>query len=220
MGAGKKIEYFLVHTLKCSNKQARAMLAQGKVCVAGEIVRENIEIDHTSEITVDGKMVQQKPIYLKFYKPVGFVSSLNEKVADSLYPIFKDLLPLTIAGRLDKNSEGLLLLTNDGKWAKHITDPTTLKEKEYVVKVDNSFTSDFVEKMSEGVDIGFYKTKPCRCWIIDNFSFGIILTEGKNKQIRRMCKTLGYKVVFLKRIRVDKITIENQTVGSYQLLKM
>lgn len=219
MGAGKKLEYFLVHTLKCSNKQARALLAQHKVQIAGEIITENIEIDHTSEITVSGKIIRHKPIYLKYYKPVGFVSSLNEKVADSLFPVFKDHLPLVIAGRLDKNSEGLLLLTNDGKWAKHITDPSTLKEKEYLVKVDRAIDHAFVKKMSTGVDIGFYKTKACKCWMIDEFSFRIILTEGKNKQIRRMCKALDHKVVFLKRLRVDKITIDDQPVGTFSVLK-
>lgn len=219
MGAGKKIEYFLVHTLKCSNKQARLWLAQNKVRIGNQIITKNIEIDHTSEIAVDGKIVRHAPIYLKYYKPVGSVSSLNEHVKDSLFEVFKDHLPLTIAGRLDKNSEGLLLLTNDGKWAKHITDPTTLKEKEYLVKVDKEIDAEFIKKMSAGVDIGFYRTKPCKCRIIDEHNFNIILTEGKNKQIRRMCKSLGNRVIGLKRIRIDKIYLDNQTIGTFELLK-
>lgn len=220
MGAGKKIEYFLVHTLKCSNKQARAMIAERRVRVKGEIVDENKEIDHTSEITVDGKIIRQEPVYLKYYKPVGFVSSLNQNVEDSLYSVFKDHLPLVIAGRLDKASEGLLILTNDGKWAKRITDPGNHKEKEYVVKVNNSIDSDFAEKMSCGVNIGFYITKPCQCELIDDHTFRVILTEGKNKQIRRMCKALGRKVEFLKRVRIDKISIEDQEVGTFVPLKI
>jgi 23S rRNA pseudouridine2604 synthase len=219
MGQGKKIEYFLVHTLKCSNKQARAMIQAQRVRVNSEIISENVELDHVSEIAVDGKIVRYKPIYFKYYKPVGKVSSLNPNVADSLYSVFKDHLPLVIAGRLDKTSEGLLIVTNDGKWARHITDPNTLKEKEYRVKVDKELDRNFTKKMSDGVDIGFYITKPCKCWMIDEFSFGIILTEGKNKQIRRMCKSLGYKVTFLKRVRIDKISIEGQQVGTYELLK-
>ncbi len=219
MGQGKKIQYFLVHTLKYSNKQARTLIAERRVRVENEVIEKNVLINHTSEIAVDGKIVRAKPRYYKYYKPVGFVSSLNPNVTDSLYPIFKEHLPLVIAGRLDKASEGLLIVTNDGKWAKRITDPNTLKEKEYVVKVDKSINGDFAEKMSGGVDIGFYITRPCRCKILDEHTFNIILTEGKNKQIRRMCKSLGYKVTFLKRIRIDKISIENQEVGTFMLLK-
>lgn len=219
MGAGKKIEYFLVHTLKCANKQARAMLAERRVCINGEIVTENMVIDHISQITVDGKIVRHEPVYYKYYKPVGYASSLNKNVAHSLYPVFKDHLPLVIAGRLDKASEGLLILTNDGKWAKRVTDPDNFKEKEYIVKVNRNVDSDFIKKLSEGVDIGFYTTKPCHCELMDVNTFKIILTEGKNKQIRRMCKALGYKVEFLKRIRIDKITIDNQSVGSFEPIK-
>jgi 23S rRNA pseudouridine2604 synthase len=219
MGQGKKIHYFLVHTLKYTNKQARAAIAEGKVRVNNVIINENGEIDHLSEIAVDGKTVRERPIYIKYYKPVGKVSSLNQHVKDSLYDVFKAHLPLTIAGRLDKASEGLLLLTNDGKWAKQVTDPANHKEKEYLVKVDTPLTKEFAEKMSCGVDIGFYFTKPCKCSLIDDHCFSIILTEGKNKQIRRMCKALGCKVISLKRIRIDKISIENQQVGTFVLLK-
>jgi 23S rRNA pseudouridine2604 synthase len=219
MGQGRKIEYFLVHTLKCSNKEARALIAERKVKVDEEIINKNIVIDHSSEIAVDGKIIRAKPVYFKYYKPVGLVSSLNPNVADSLYNVFKDHLPLVIAGRLDKASEGLLIVTNDGKWAKRVTDPNTAKEKEYIVRLDKPIGSDFAEKMSCGVNIGFYKTRPCTCWIIDELTFGIILTEGKNKQIRRMCKSLGYKVVFLKRVRIDKIQLDDQAVGSFKLLK-
>jgi 23S rRNA pseudouridine2604 synthase len=220
MGFGRRIQYFLVHTLMYTNKEAKALIAQKRVSVSGVIIEANIEIKDTDEITVDGELVKKhSPVYLKYYKPVGYVSSLNEQVKDSLHSVFKDQLPLIIAGRLDKASEGLLLLTNDGKWAKHITSPDSHKEKEYLVKVTKEIDTDFAEKMCAGVDIGFYRTKPCRCWVIDEFSFGIILTEGKNKQIRRMCKSLGYQVEFLKRLRIDKINIEDQAVGTFALLK-
>ena len=184
MGFGRRIQYFLVHTLKYTNKEAKDLIAQRKVRVESEIIDSNIELKDSDEITVDGKLVKKyAPVYLKYYKPIGYVSSLNENVKDSLFDIFKDHLPLTIVGRLDKLSEGLLILTNDGKWAKQVTDPKNHKEKEYVVKVTQEIGQDFVEKMSAGVDIGFYFTKPCKCWMIDNYTFGIILTEGKNKQI-------------------------------------
>lgn len=220
MGFGRRIQYFLVHTLKYTNKEAKDLIAQRKVRVESEIIDSNIELKDSDEITVDGKLVKKyAPVYLKYYKPIGYVSSLNENVKDSLFDIFKDHLPLTIVGRLDKLSEGLLILTNDGKWAKQVTDPKNHKEKEYVVKVTQEIGQDFVEKMSAGVDIGFYFTKPCKCWMIDNYTFGIILTEGKNKQIRRMSKTLGYQVSFLKRVRIAEFTLDDQQVGYFEVLK-
>lgn len=195
------------------------MIAERRVSINGEIIEENVELIHTDEIAVDGEIVKHKLVYIKYYKPVGYVSSLNQHVKDSLYDVFKDHLPLVIAGRLDKASEGLLILTNDGKWAKRITDPNNYKEKEYIVKVDRTITDDLAEKMRKGVDIGFYQTKPCEFTIVDEITFKIILTEGKNKQIRRMCIALGYKVVFLKRVRVDQITIDDQLVGTFETLK-
>lgn len=220
MGFGRRIQYFLVHTLNYTNKEAKALIKQGRVKVGTEIIDSNIQLKDSDEITVDGKLVKKyAPIYLKYHKPVGYVSSLNENVKDSLFEIFKDHLPLTIVGRLDKLSEGLLILTNDGKWAKQVTDPKNNKEKEYVVKVVKEIGNDFAEKMSLGVDIGFYFTKPCKCWIIDRFTFGIILTEGKNKQIRRMCKTLGNQVSLLKRIRIADFKLEDQPVGTFEVLK-
>ncbi len=220
MGFGRRIQYFLVHTLNYTNKQAKSLIADGKVRIGSDIIDSNIELKESDQITVDGKLVKKyAPLHLKYYKPVGYVSSLNENVKDSLYDVFKDHLPLIIAGRLDKASEGLLLLTNDGKWAKQITDPKNSKEKEYIVRVNKEIDKSFTKKMSEGVDIGFYFTKHCKCWLIDEFSFGIILTEGKNKQIRRMCKALGYQVVYLKRIRIDKIKLDDQAVGTFEVLK-
>lgn len=220
MGFGRRIQYFLVHTLKYTNKEAKVLITEGRVKVGSEVIDSNITVKDSDEITVDGKLVKKyAPVYLKYYKPVGYVSSLNENVKDSLFETFKDHLPLTIVGRLDKLSEGLLILTNDGKWAKQVTDPKNHKEKEYIVKVDKQIANDFVEKMSAGVDIGFYFTKPSKCRLIDSSTFGIVLTEGKNKQIRRMCKTLGYHVVFLKRVRIDKYEIGNQEINTFQVLK-
>ncbi|MBK7818192.1 MAG: rRNA pseudouridine synthase [Sphingobacteriaceae bacterium] len=220
MGFGRRIQYFLVHTLKYTNKEAKALITERRVRVGSEIIDSNIELNDSDEITVDGNLVKKHaPVYLKYYKPVGYVSSLNANVKDSLFEVFKDHLPLIIAGRLDKASEGLLILTNDGKWAKQVTDPKNHKEKEYIVKVSKEIDQSFADKMSAGVDIGFYFTKPCKCWIIDEFTFGIVLTEGKNKQIRRMCKALLYHVSFLKRVRIDDFNIDNQIVGSFEVLK-
>lgn len=206
MGFTRKIQYYLVHTLRYSNKDAKKLIEDGAVRVNNSIITSNIEIKETDKIELNDKVIKKEKnfVYIKFYKPVGLVSSLNKDVKDSLYADFKDLLPLSIAGRLDKNSEGLLILTNDGKWQKQITDPTSEKEKEYLVEVDGIISEAFTHQMSNGLNIGIGVTKPCICEKMSDHVFKIVLTEGKNKQIRRMCKTLNYKVLILKRIRIDR----------------
>lgn len=215
MGFTRKLQYFLVHTLKYSNKEAKGFIENGHIILNGKPCTSNVEINETDRVELNGKLVRAEKsyTYIKFYKPVGYVSSLNPLIKDSLYPLFKDHLPLSIAGRLDKYSEGLLLLTNDGKWQQQITSPDSGKEKEYIVMVNKPITEQFIAQMSIGIDIGIGVTKPCICEKTDTSEFRIILTEGKNKQIRRMCKTLGYSVLKLKRIRIDHIEIQTLNPG-------
>lgn len=215
MGFTRKIQYYLVHTWQYSNKEAKKLIAEGAIRVNNVIITTNIEIRETDKIELNEKEIKKQKtfVYIKYHKPVGSVSSLNKNVKDSLYTVFKDLLPLSIAGRLDKFSEGLLILTNDGKWQKEITDPNYKKEKEYIVNVDNMITTEFVSAMSRGINIGIAHTKPCFCEKISEHQFRIILTEGKNKQIRRMCKTLSYNVLKLKRIRIEHVDLGNLKPG-------
>ncbi|MFO0357061.1 MAG: pseudouridine synthase [Sphingobacteriaceae bacterium] len=215
MGFTRKLQYFLVHQLSFTNKMAKKLIESGAVKVNGKAITANIEISETDQIEVNGEVARSKKkyTYIKFHKPLGYVSSLNPNVKNSLFHFFKDRLPLSIAGRLDKFSEGLLILTNDGKWQKQLTDPESGKEKEYVVTVNKAIDDDFLIKMSSGVDIGICKTKACRCYKTQSHEFKIILTEGKNKQIRRMCKTLGYSVLSLKRTRISNIHLTSLKPG-------
>lgn len=215
MGFTRKIQYYLVHTLRYSNKEAKKFIEDGAVRINNTVIYTNIEIKETDKIELHNKEIkkEKKFIYIKYYKPLGLVSSLNPKVKDSLFHEFKEMMPLSIAGRLDKFSEGLLVLTNDGKWQKTITDPTSNKEKEYIVEVDKMITTEFIKKMESGLDIGIGITKTCECVQINQNSFKIILTEGKNKQIRRMCKTLKYNVLKLKRVRIAYIHLNNLKPG-------
>lgn len=215
MGFTRKIQYYLVHTLRYSNKEAKKLIEEGAVRVNNTIISTNLEIREIDKIELNDKEIKKEKnfVYIKYYKPVGLVSSLNKDVNDSLYTVFKDLLPLSIAGRLDKFSEGLLILTNNGKWQKQITDPSSKKEKEYVVEVDGIITEAFTTQMSIGLDIGIGVTKPCVCEKLSDQVFKIILTEGKNKQIRRMCKTLNYKVLKLKRVRIDQQFLDDLKPG-------
>jgi len=222
MGFTRKIQYFLVHTLKYSNKQAKDLILKGAVYVNNTEVTDNILLNLTDEIKVNNQVVKTHHtfVYIAYHKPIGLVSSLNPNVEFSLHDTFKNYFPLYIAGRLDKYSQGLMLLSSNGKWVKNIIDPEQFKEKEYVVKVNMPYSANFLTLLENRVDIGFYITKPCKCTKIDNHTFKIILTEGKNKQIKRMCKALGYRVIELKRVRIGDIEIGNMLPGEIQMLKI
>jgi 23S rRNA pseudouridine2604 synthase len=218
MGFYRKIKYFLVHTLMLSNKQAQELIDSGSVEIEGVSIFENCPITSYSEIKVNGKIVRpaKKFEYLMFYKPAGYQSSLNQNVENNISVFFKDHTTLAIAGRLDKHSEGLLLLSDDGIWVENLCNPKFEKEKEYFVTLDKIPTEEFLNDFSNGVKIGGYVTKPCTCEIINGSVIRVILTEGKNRQIRRMCKKLGYFVVNLKRVRVDSFSLEDLKPGDIQ----
>ena len=206
-----KIKYALVHTLKMSNKEAQKLLSEGNVEVNSNIITLNEKINGTEEIRVNGKIAVAKKefIYLKFNKPKGFESTLNKHVKDNLSPFFAEYSGLAIAGRLDKPSEGLLLLSNDGKWIESICNPSSKREKEYLVELNRPPDAFFFEKFTEGVEIGKHLSQKCQCWPVSNTGIRVILTEGKNRQIRRMCWILGYEVVGLIRVRVGNITLQD-----------
>jgi 23S rRNA pseudouridine2604 synthase len=201
-----RIKYFLIHRLNYTNKTAGELISSGKLTVNGKTITGNEILKEEDELKL-GDDILKKCIsynYYALYKPVGSESTFNAKIKDNLSTVFPFTDEYIIAGRLDKASEGLLLISTDGKWVNAITRPESGKEKEYIVEVDREMDEEFIQKMGRGVDIGFYITQPCFVKKIDSRTFDIILKEGKNKQIRRMCKKLGFKVVALKRIRIDK----------------
>lgn len=216
MGFSRKIKYFLVHTLKYSNKEAQVLIDSGLVEINTLVIKENALIEETCEIKVKGEIVRKKTeqVYLKFHKPIGFESSLNEAVPNNLAHFFKEYSHLAIAGRLDKQSDGLLLLSNDGKWVEQICNPDFEKEKEYEVILDKEVDLSLLEAFKRGMVIGSHRTKPAVCEILQPNQVRVILTEGKNRQIRRMCWKLGYKVLRLKRIRMDNFYLEDLNPGS------
>lgn len=220
MGFSRKLQYFLVHSCNYTNKEAKALINSERIKVNKEIVNQNIPIQSGDEITLDDALLQEgkKFKYIKFHKPVGLQSTLHPEIRDGLYELFKEELPLFIAGRLDKNSEGLLLLSNDGKWVSEITDPDNFKEKEYLVSTLQPIDDRFISAMSSGVEIMGYKTRPSLCCKIDEYNFSIVLTEGKNKQIRRMCKKLNNRALKIKRIRIGNIYLTNLPPGNYENL--
>jgi len=218
----RRIKYYLVHTLKYNNAEAQELIDKGKIELDGVIIKENIFLNDFSEIKVNEKITRAAKdfIYLKFNKPKGFESTLSKNVANNLSDFFSEYKGLSIAGRLDKESEGLLLLSNNGKWVENITNPEFEKEKEYLVELDKKPADDFVTRFTKGVNIGYHVTKPCECIIREDNWIKVTLKEGKNRQIRKMCKSLGYNVISLKRTRIDNIELRNLKPGESELLKI
>jgi len=211
----RRIKYYLVHTLKHTNEAAQQLIDKGAVEIDNEVIKENVFLNDHAEIKVDGRIVRAKKdfLYIKFNKPAGYESTLSVNVENNLSEFFKDIKNLSIAGRLDKASEGLLLLSNNGKWVENITNPVFEKEKEYIVELDREPKEDFVTLFTKGVNIGYHVTKPCECSLLEGNSIKVKLKEGKNRQIRKMCKTLGYNVIGLKRIRIDTIELGKLKAG-------
>jgi 23S rRNA pseudouridine2604 synthase len=222
MSFQKRIKYFLVKNIKITNAEADELIEKGEIEIDGEKISKNVFLTTTSQIKAKGEVIRQKKefIYLKFYKPVGYESTLSPKVENNLSEFFPEFKGLSIAGRLDKASQGLLLLSDDGKWVENITNPEFEKEKEYLVELDKTPTTEFAKTFENGVNIGYHVTKPCTCSLEKDNWIKVILKEGKNRQIRKMCKTLGYDVKTLIRTRVENITLGDLTESVYQIVNI
>ncbi|MCB0537654.1 MAG: 23S rRNA pseudouridine(2604) synthase RluF [Bacteroidetes bacterium] len=207
-----RINKFLSEIGYCSRRAADKLIEQNRVTINGKVPEKGTKISLQDTVAVDGKIVKQTNtdfVYLAFNKPVGIVCTTDTKreknnIID--YINYKErIFPI---GRLDKPSEGLIFLTNDGDIVNKILRARNNHEKEYIVTVNKPITTDFLEKMSKGVPIIDTVTKPCQVEKINNKTFKIILTQGLNRQIRRMCEYLDYRVVKLKRIRIMNIKLD------------
>lgn len=217
-----RINKFLAERGICSRRKADELIAQGKVIVNGKIAEIGMQVSEKDNFVIDGKSVNlKKPesIYIAFNKPVGLITSVDPRARDNVIDhinLDQRIFPI---GRLDVASQGLLLLTNDGELSERITHPKYFHEKEYLVKVDKELYEKDLETMRNGMIILDSMTKKARVEKIDSRSFKITLTEGKNRQIRRMCEALGYEVKFLQRIRVMNIHLGNLKIGNWRYLK-
>ena len=207
-----RINKYLSEVGFCSRRKADKLLQAGKITINGKIPELGTKVLPTDEIRVNGKLIQkskEKPVYIAFNKPVGIVCTTDTRVEkDNIidyinYP--KRIFPI---GRLDKPSEGLIFLTNDGDIVNKILRARNNHEKEYIVKVDKPITSKFVEKMQNGVPILDTVTRKCKVEKLGKYTFRIILTQGLNRQIRRMSEYLGYNVTKLKRVRIMNVKLD------------
>ncbi len=218
----KRLQYLLVKRLNISNKSALTLILEGKVIMNEQSVCENVVINPEDTLVLGGQILQEgkKFVYVAFYKPRGIETTLNLEIKDNLkaiLPFEEELFPV---GRLDKDSEGLLLLTNDGRLFDKTLRSEHQTEKEYFVTVNKEIDDNFIQKMSEGITILGKKTLPCKVEKIFSISFKITLTQGMNRQIRRMCYKLGYEVLNLVRIRIGEIKLGDLRANEFRHLHL
>lgn len=207
----------------CSRREADKLIEQGKVTINGRVAQPGDKVTPADKVLVGKKEAAMggKKVVLAFYKSKGVTCTEKDRHADKIVAdLVKYPVRVTYAGRLDKESEGLLLLTNDGDLIQHMMKGSNNHEKEYVVKTDREITPEFISKMEQGVYLKELEitTKPCKMRQVGRFTFHITLTQGVNRQIRRMCQTFGYKVENLKRVRVMNITLEGLKNGEFREL--
>ncbi|NQU51219.1 MAG: pseudouridine synthase [Bacteroidetes bacterium] len=214
----KRLNKAISETGFCSRRKADALISGGKVKVNGEVADLGLKVTIKDEISIEGEIITKKviPIYLAFNKPVGITCTTELEIKGNIISFINYPERIFPVGRLDKPSEGLIFLTNDGDIVNKILRAGNNHEKEYIVTVDRKITTQFIKKMSIGVPVLDTITKKCRVRKINDFTFNIVLTQGLNRQIRRMCIYLGYEVKTLKRIRIMNISLGKLKAGEYR----
>ncbi len=216
-----RINKYLSEAGVCSRREADRLIAEDRVTVEGLKAETGMKVTPGSRILVDGKPVRKPsaPVLIAVYKPVGVVTTSAEDEPNNIVTYVGWPERIYPIGRLDKDSEGLILMTNQGDLAESIAHARGRHEKEYLVTVDKAIDKAFVEKMSSGVRILNATTRPCTVEKVSKFRFRIILTQGLNRQIRRMCEALGYRVTELVRTRVLNITLNGLEIGHWRRIE-
>lgn len=204
----------------CSRKEANKIIEEGRVIVNGVLCTPGQWVEETDLILLDNEPVKKKDkVYIVLNKPRGITCTLARDVEGNILDFMNYPEYIFPVGRLDKDSQGLILLTNDGDLANQIIDSENEHEKEYMVTLNRNFDEDFLQKMSQGVEIEKgVKTRTCKVERINEDTYRIILTQGLNRQIRKMSKALGYTVIRLERIRIMNIVIGGIKVGEWREL--
>jgi len=211
---------FISSTGICSRREAEKFIVAGRVTINGQPTQLGNRVFEGDEVRIDGKPLRVKPktLYIALNKPVGIVSTTDSKEKKNIVKYINHPQRLFPIGRLDKPSEGLIFLTNDGDIVNKILRAGNNHEKEYIVTVDKVIDDRFVQKMSNGIPILGTVTKKCKVEKISNYVFKITLTQGLNRQIRRMCEYLGYEVKKLKRTRIMNVSLAGLKYGDWREL--
>ena len=213
---------FISNTGRCSRREADKMIEDGRVMLNGVPAKKGNRAGSDDIVLIDGQPLtaqDKAPAkYIAFHKPIGITCTTDQSIPGNIIDYIKFPERIFPIGRLDKPSEGLIFLTNDGDIVNKILRAGNNHEKEYLVKVHKPITDEFIRKMGSGVPILGTYTKKCKVEKINTHSFKIILTQGLNRQIRRMCDYLGYDVISLQRTRIMNIKLEPLAVGKWRLL--
>ncbi|MBY8074761.1 23S rRNA pseudouridine(2604) synthase RluF [Vibrio fluvialis] len=216
----KRLNKYISETGFCSRREADKLIEQGRVTINGQLPEMGTKVTDNDEVCIDGKPVRskEKPVYIALNKPTGITCTTERDIPGNIVDFIghhKRIFPI---GRLDKPSDGLIFLTNDGDIVNKILRAGNNHEKEYVVRVDKPVTPEFIKQMSSGVNILDTVTLPCKVTQETKFSFRIVLTQGLNRQIRRMCEALGYEVFKLRRVRIMNISLHGIPNGKWRYL--
>lgn len=216
-----RLNRYLAECGICSRREADRLIAEGRVRVNGEVAVNGQKVRLKDSVCLNGQPVggQNKKVVLRYYKPIGVTCTERDSHAKyKITDVIKYPVRVTYAGRLDKDSEGLLILTNDGELIDRMMRGANCHEKEYTVKVNREITADFLNRMGKGIYLKELDvtTRECRIQQTGKFTFQIVLTQGVNRQIRRMCEALGYKVIMLKRVRVMNLTLQGLKPGQFK----
>lgn len=216
-----RLNKYISETGLCSRREADARIEAGRVTINGVVATLGTQVAAGDVVCVDGKPVggQERHVYIALNKPIGITSTIEPHIAGNLLEVVKFPQRIFPIGRLDKDSEGLILLTNNGDIVNEILRSENQHEKEYVVTVDRPVTEIFLNGMASGVRILGTVTKPCKVRRVGAATFRIILTQGLNRQIRRMCSFFGYKVLKLQRVRIINLQLGDLKPGQWRQLK-
>ena len=209
---------YISRTGICSRREADKWIDEGRVQLNGVVAKKGNRVEEQDVVLIDGKPLKVVPklVYIALHKPVGITCTTDLKDKDNIIDFVNHPKRIFPIGRLDKPSSGLILLTNDGDIVNKILREENGHEKEYIVKVNRPITNAFIQKMGNGIPILGTKTKKCKVEQIGKELFRIILTQGMNRQIRRMCEFLDYKVVSLKRVRIMHIRLDGLSPGQWR----
>ena len=219
--AEKRLNKYISETGFCSRREADKLIEQGRVTINGQRPEMGTKVSPTDEVCVDGKVVgnkKQRPIYIALNKPTGITCTTERDIPGNIVDFIGHSQRIFPIGRLDKPSDGLIFLTNDGDIVNKILRAGNNHEKEYVVRVNKPISDEFIKNMSTGVNILDTVTLPCQVTRETKFSFRIVLTQGLNRQIRRMCEALGYEVFKLRRVRIMNISLDGLPNGEWRYL--
>ena len=216
-----RLNKYLAESGLCSRREADRLIEEGRVRVNGQIPSPGMNVNDLDKLTGDDKPVarREKKVVLDSYKPQGVTCTEKDRHAEvTIRDVLDYPVRLTYAGRLDRDSEGLLLMTNDGDLIDSLMRAANYHEKEYLVRVNKPMSREFLKKMSEGVLLRELneRTRPCFVKEEGKFVFRIVLTQGLNRQIRRMCRELGYEAVSIKRVRVANVLLDRLKPGEYR----